>query len=108
MPVQTPLQLEGYFLEFASEEMEAINLMLEEEGFEQTPKGLKDYILYLAYEDPDPVKEKPHVDKAGNHMSGILKTLQDNPEAIAHTIAGAGKVFNAVKAGFAKSRAGGA
>lgn len=73
----------GFFLNFQKDEAEdekALIEYLKENGYEQGPEGIKEFLLDKIYEERDRPK------------SPILNALNENPEAVQNVIEGIGKI----------------
>lgn len=73
----------GWFLSFSPEEKETerdLIYLLEENGFDATPEGLKKFLCSIIYCEPPPGKSEKQ-----NKTSPIMDAIKDNPEAVIKT-----------------------
>lgn len=62
--VEINQEITGLFISVTSQESADIHEFLKDNEYEQSPKGLKEFILDLVYGEDEPEKEEPFFSKA--------------------------------------------
>lgn len=82
------IALEGFSFTASEEEAAAIYLLLKEEGFEPTSKGLKAYLLRAACGEEHVEEEADQDNRAelSESLRKILDAAEQNPEVVQYAI----------------------